>query len=149
MMVPDYAMIGEISLYSYGFANARELSIKIVTTYKLCSEQLSLQPHYDYGIVLEKPYCTKCKLHIMLNIFLGMRAIKAVLIAVGNLKMKYPENNDSELLIKSIFEVNLPKFLDKDVPLFNGIISDLFPDVKLPNTYHENLISTAKIVCKY
>lgn len=105
MMIPDYTLIAEISLFSFGFSNAKQLANKITTTFKLSSEQLSSQDHYDFG----------------------MRAVKTVIAVAGNLKRERPNMEEKQIVLRALRDVNVPKFLKDDLKLFNGIVTDLFP----------------------
>ena len=41
-------------------------------------------------------------------------------------------NDEQHVLIHSLRDANMPKFLAEDVPLFESIMDDLFPGIKPP-----------------
>ncbi len=61
-----------------------------------------------------------------------MRAVKSVLVMAGYLRRKFQDNPENIVLIRALRESNVPKFLEHDLPLFDGIINDLFPGVEVP-----------------
>ena len=64
MVKPDRELIAQVMLYSQGYKSAEQLAGKIVSLFALCNDQLSSQPHYDFGL----------------------RALKSVLVSAGNMK---------------------------------------------------------------
>jgi len=126
MMVPDYALIAEIRLFSFGFDKSKPLAQKLVGTFRLSSEQLSSQDHYDFG----------------------MRAVNTVIQAAGNLKKDYPEMEEDLQMLRAMRDSNLPKFLRDDILLFRAIIKDLFPGVVEPNAVYAKLEAELASVAK-
>ena len=86
------------------------LARKVNTLYNLAVQQLSKQDHYDFGL----------------------RALVSVLKYGGRKKRGNPEMADEEVLLLAMKDMNIAKLTADDTPLFNGITSDLFPGVDVP-----------------
>jgi len=125
MMIPNYGLIAEIMLFAEGFGSAKRISTKMVQLYKLSSEQLSQQKHYDFGL----------------------RAVKSVLVMAGTLKRANPDMIEDAVLIRAMKDANVPKFLKQDLPLFFAIIQDLFPGIEIKeNDYGKLKVTIEKMI---
>lgn len=109
MTRPDQELIAQVLLFSKGFKAAETLASKIVPFFNLCKEQLSPQPHYDFGL----------------------RALKAVLASAGIIKRdRHLANGDGatlddrvleqQVMIQSVTETIVPKLVADDVPLLKA-----------------------------
>ncbi|CAL1167896.1 unnamed protein product [Cladocopium goreaui] len=132
MIVPNLKFICENMLMSEGFMIARLLAHKFVTLYSLSKaktswgswnsrveckainfdptkyhqELLSKQMHYDWGL----------------------RAVKSLLRQAGSLKNKERDTDENIVLCRALRDFNLPKITTQDMPIFQRLIKDLFPE---------------------
>ena len=74
--------------------------------------------------------------------------MRSVINAAGLLKNDYPDTDEEQLLLRALRDVNVPKFLIDDLPLFENIILDLFPGVEKPVQEYGNLVKQLHVVCK-
>ncbi|WVQ93134.1 hypothetical protein IAU59_000198 [Kwoniella sp. CBS 9459] len=137
MTRPDQELIAQVLLFSKGFRTAETLASKVVPFFNLCAEQLSAQPHYDFGL----------------------RALKAVLASAGILKRDRHLKNGSvegetdqtveqEIMIQSVTETIVPKLVAEDVPLLKALLEDVFPGVEYAPVDLDALKDKIFEVCK-
>uniref|UniRef100_A0A8C9AK17 Dynein axonemal heavy chain 11 n=1 Tax=Prolemur simus TaxID=1328070 RepID=A0A8C9AK17_PROSS len=112
MVAPDIELICEIMLVAEGFVDARSLARKFITLYTLCKELLSKQDHYDWGL----------------------RAIKSVLVVAGSLKRGDKNRPEDQVLMRALRDFNMPKIVTDDIPVFLGLVGDLFPALDVPRS---------------
>jgi dynein heavy chain len=82
----------------------------------LSREQLSKQHHYDFGL----------------------RAIKSVLLKAGGMKRQLSDISGELVLLQILIDANMPKLVFQDVPLFLGLINDIFPGGVCPKSGQDN-----------
>lgn len=139
MVKPDRDLIAQVMLYSQGFKTAEKLSGKIVSLFELCNDQLSSQPHYDFGL----------------------RALKSVLVSAGNMKRAELSKIDNissysdaevqefeqKILLRSVCETIVPKLVSDDVPLLSNLLSGVFPGSSIPEIKEDELRKEIEKVC--
>ena len=122
---PDCRIISEVLLYVEGFKKATLLASKVTHLYSLCSELLTEQPQYNFGI----------------------RAVKAALAATIQLKTREPDTNEETLFLRAVRDSTVPMLIEQDALLLTDILSSMFPGVKVAQCFYFVLFYLIQYPC--
>ncbi|XP_046630090.1 dynein axonemal heavy chain 7-like [Neodiprion virginianus] len=126
MVLPDFLPISEVELYAGGFTDAKILARKLVTAHKLCADLFATELFYDFG----------------------MRSMKSVLRRAVHLKLHFSSEEETVILLRSIIDTHLAKFMERDVVVFQAILLDLFPGSILPPPSYQLVLKAFRQVCE-
>lgn len=94
------------------------LAKKVIAIMELSQRQLSKQDHYDYGL---------------------RSFVIPIARAAGSMKRVEPDLPEDVILQRAMRDLIKPKLIFADLPLFNALLSDLFPGVELAPKEADNL----------
>ncbi len=72
--------------------------------------------------------------------------MKSVLVMAGSLKRENKDVKEDLVLMRALRDMNMPKFVFEDEPLFLGLISDLFPSMDISRVAYEKYALVSKII---
>lgn len=110
MLLPDLREICEMTLYASGFSHAAQLSEIMVAFHEQCSEQLSHQHHYAFGV----------------------RAAKCALAMADLLRRTEKHLTEQQIILKSLVDLHSSQLHELDVTTFQCICAELLPGIELP-----------------
>ncbi|PSC73956.1 flagellar outer dynein arm heavy chain gamma [Micractinium conductrix] len=126
MMVPNRQIIIKVKLAACGYQENDVLSKKFSVLYSLCEQQLSKQAHYDFGL----------------------RNILSVLRTAGASKRAHPDTSEAMLMMRTLRDMNMSKFVAEDVPLFLSLIDDMFPGLRAERSQFPEVMAALEKVVK-
>ncbi|XP_044742046.1 dynein axonemal heavy chain 7-like [Chrysoperla carnea] len=124
---PDKKIVCETLLASYGFTNYQNLSRKLLLLYDYCAEMFHAKL-YDFQI----------------------RSLKAILVTSGRWKIEHNFNgNEYQIILTEIIKRNIPQLNLSDIPRFENLLKEIFPNLELNYTSEEDrtLIESIEKIC--
>ena len=70
------------------------------------------------------------------------------IVVAGAFKRAEPAVSEADLLMRALRDFNIPKIVADDTPVFQGLISDLFPNLEVPRSKDQIFEKAIKVARK-